>query len=134
MGRLVWTETRDGWSSGRYRIELAAPQLWVLSLLPKHVDAAPINACRVLRTGGSLRELKRLAGEMEWRADRRRRMATHLVVTALLVGIAVLSGALGWALVFPVAVAAFAVALRTLVMWVEGVTGSAWAVLSDHYQ
>lgn len=134
MGRLVWTENRDGWRSGRYRIELAAPQLWVLSSLPKHDIGGPINACQVLRTGGSLRELKRIAGELEWRAERRRRMTIHLAVTALLIGIAIVSGMQGWALVFPAVVAAFTVAMRTLVMWVEGVTGNAWAVLSDHYQ
>ena len=58
MGRLVWTENRDGWSSGRYRIELAAPQLWVLSLLPKHVDGTPINAAY-----GFIRMLARLIGD-----------------------------------------------------------------------
>ena len=134
MGRLVWTETRSGWRSGRYRIELAAPQLWVLSSLSKHNDGAAIDACRVLRTGGSLREMKRAAGELEWRAERRRRMTIQLAVTVFLVGLAVVSGMMGWALVFPAVVSAFAVALRTLVMWVEGATGSAWAVLSDHYQ
>lgn len=52
----------------------------------------------------------------------------------VLIGVAVTSALLGWGLVIPAVVAVFAIVLRILVIWVEGATGSAWAVLSDHYQ
>lgn len=134
MGRLVWTETRDGWQSGQYLIELAAPRLWVLSQRPKHDDGGVIMACRVIRTGGSLREMKRVAAELEHRLERRRRIQIHLAITVAFASVAVLSALLGWGIAIPAVVVMFAIALRTLVMWVEGATGSAWSVLSEHYQ
>lgn len=134
MSRLVWTETGDGWQSGRYLIELAAPQLWVLSRRPKRHEDAPLKAWRVIRTGGSLRELKRAAAELDRRLQRRHRLLAHLAVTVFLIGLAIMSAAMGWGLVIPAVVGVFAIALRTLVIWVEGATGSAWSVLSEHYQ
>jgi hypothetical protein len=134
MGRLTWTETLDGWISGRYHIELAASRLWVLSRSPRRTDGSvPIQAKMVL-TAGSLREMKLLADELERRRLRRRRLLTHLAMTSAVVTSALIGGALGWDLTLPAVVAVFACALRTLVVWVENATGSAWSVISDHYQ
>ena len=134
MSRLVWTESRNGWQSGRYRIELAAPQLWVLSRRPRRDDGGLLSKSQVVRTAGSLRHLKRAAAELERRRERHRRLLTHLAMAIALIGVAVTSDLLGWGLVIPAVVGVFAISLRILVIWVEGATGSAWAVLSDHYQ
>ncbi len=134
MGRHTWTETLDGWISGRYHIELAAPRLWVLSRRPKRTDGSGPVPAEVVRTAGSLRELKQLADELERRRLRRRRLLTHLALTSAVVAVAMIGAALGWDLTIPALVAVFAFALRTLVIWVENATGSAWSVISDHYQ
>jgi hypothetical protein len=134
MGRLTWTETLDGWISGRYHIELAAPRLWVLSRHPKTNDGSAPVPVKVMRTAGSLREMKHLADELERRRVRRHRLLTHLAMTSAVVTIALIGAALGWDLTLPAVVAVFAFALRTLVVWVENATGSAWSVISDHYQ
>jgi hypothetical protein len=134
MGRLVWTETRDGWQSGRYLIELAAPQLWVLSRRPKRGEAAPINTWELVRTAGSLRQLKGAATEMERRRCRRRGLFLHVVA---MLGLAVVAGiayVLDSVLVVPAMVGVLALFLRALVVWIETRTGNAWAVISQHYQ
>ena len=135
MRRLTWTETLDGWISGRYQIELAAPRLWVLSRRPKTTDdtTRPLPA-KLVSTAGSLRELKYLAGEVERRRLGRKRLLTHLFAAMLLTTAAFFGSALGWDLTIPALVAIFWIALRTLVMWVDHVTGSAWSVVSDNYQ
>lgn len=136
MRRLTWTETLDGWISGRYQIELAAPRLWVLSRRPKTTDDTtrrPLPA-KVVSTAGSLRELKHQAGVVEGRRLGRKRLLTHLLAAIVLTTAAFFGSALGWDLTIPALVAVFGVALRTLVMWVDHVTGSAWSVVSDNYQ
>jgi hypothetical protein len=136
MRRLTWTETLDGWISGRYQIELAAPRLWVLSRRPKttdHTTRRPLPA-KLVSTAGSLRELKHQAGVIERGRLGRRRLLNHLLVAIVLTTAAFLGSALGWDLTIPALVAVFGVALRTLVMWVDHVTGSAWSVVSDNYQ
>ena len=134
MGRLVWTEELDGWHSGRYQIELAAPHLWVLTRLGKPAESAEMPGCQVLKSAGSLRELKRAAAELEWARERRRRLLIHLGIMTILAVFAVLAALLEWGLAIPAVVAVFALALRILVLWVEGTTGSPWSVLSEHYQ
>lgn len=134
MSRLVWTETRDGWQSGRYLIELAAPQLWVLSRRPKRDEGAPMNTWQVVRTAGSLREMKRAAAVLERSRVRRRDLLIHLAIMVTLAGVAVTAAMFGSGLVVPAVIGAFAISLRTLVIWVETVTGNAWSVLSEHYQ
>jgi hypothetical protein len=134
MGRPIWTETRDGWQSGRYLIELAAPQLWVLSRRPKRDGSAPIDSWQVIRTGGSLRALKRAAAELERRRERRRGLIIHVVIMLVMAGIAAAAAMLDWALAIPAVIGVFAIALKTLVVWVETATGNAWSVLSEHYQ
>jgi len=134
MSRLVWTETRDGWQSGRYLIELAAPQLWVLSRRPKRGDDAPMNNWEVVRTAGSLRQLKSAASEMERHRNRRRGLLIHVAAMILLAVVAIAAYVLDWVLVVPALVGVFALFLRTLVIWIETATGNAWSVISQHYQ
>lgn len=134
MGRLVWTETLYGWQSDRYAIELAAPQLWVLSRRPKRGEHKPIGTWSVIGTAGSLRELKAAAAELEGRRDRRGVLLIHLAIVLTLSGLAVAAAAFDWALLIPAVIAVFALSLRALAMWIESVTGGAWSVLSQHYQ
>lgn len=134
MARLSWIQTREGWRSGRYQIELAAPHLWVLSRVPRRGSLSPIEPVTVLRTGGSLRELKHAADALEARRVKARRLLIHLASVAVLAGIAVAVPDIDspW---FILSVAAlFTVTLRTVVVWIDMVTGSAWARLSDVYQ
>jgi CHASE2 domain-containing sensor protein len=134
MGRLVWTETLYGWHSDRYTIELAAPQLWVLSRRPRRGEVTPIGTWSVIGTAGSLRELKAAAAELERRRNRRRVLLIHLAIVVTLACLAVIAAALDWALVIPAVIAVVALSLRALVMWIESVTGNAWSGLSQHYQ
>jgi hypothetical protein len=135
MSRLTWIETLDGWMSGRYQIELAAPRLWVLSRRPKttHDTTRPLPA-KLVSTAGSLRELKHQAGVIERRRMGRKRLLTHLLAAIVLTTAAFFGSAFGWDLTIPALLAIFGIALRTLVMWVDHVTGSAWSVVSDNYQ
>lgn len=134
MSRLVWTETRDGWQSGRFLIELAAPQLWVLSRRPKRGDAAPIDTWEVVRTAGSLRQLKSAATELERRRNRRRGLFLHVAAMLALAVVASIAYVLESVLVVPAMVGVLALFLRTLVVWIETTTGNAWSVISQHYQ
>ena len=134
MGRLVWTETLYGWQSDRYTIELAAPQLWVLSRRPKRGEDTAIGMWSVIGTAGSLRELKAAAAEMERRRDRRRVLLIHLAIVVTLSCLAVTAAALDRALLIPAVIAVVGLSLRALVMWIETVTGNAWSVLSEHHQ
>jgi hypothetical protein len=61
-------------------------------------------------------------------------LLTQVLAAIVLTTAALLSSALGWDLTIPAIVAIFGIALRTLVMWVDHVTGSAWSVVSDTYQ
>ena len=133
MSRLVWTEELDGWHSGRYQIELAAPHLWVLTRFARRMSPE-ITRCRVIRSAGSLRELKRAAAEMEQARERRHVLLIHIGILLLLAGLAVIAASFDSGLAIPAVVAVIALALRTLVIWVEGATSSAWVVLSEHYQ
>ncbi|HVR79957.1 MAG TPA: hypothetical protein VMS99_16385 [Acidimicrobiia bacterium] len=135
MRHLTWIETLDGWISGRYQIELAAPRLWVLSRRPKTTDdtTRPLPA-KLVSTAGSLRELKHLAGEIDRRRQGRKRLLTHLLAAFVLTTAAFFGSAIGWDLTIPAFVAVFGITLRTLVMWVDHVTGCAWSVVSDNYQ
>jgi hypothetical protein len=134
MGRLVWIETVYGWQSDRYTIELAAPQLWVLSRRPKRAEDTPVASWSLIGTAGSLRELKAVAAESEGRRDRRRVLLIHFAIVVTLSCLAVTAAALGWALLIPAVIAVVAQSLRALVMWIESVTGSAWSVLPQNYQ
>jgi len=134
MGRLMWIETLDGWVSGRYHIELAAPRLWVLTRRSGHTAGTGLVPATVVHTAGSLRELKYLAHEMERRRLHRRRLLTHLAMTCAIVAVAIVGAALGWDLTLPAVIAVFAISLRTVVVWVENATGSPWSAISDNYQ
>lgn len=134
MSRLVWTETLDGWQCGRYQIELAAPLLWVLSRRHRREECNGLATWEMVHTAGSLRELKRLAGEMERRRERRRNLLTHVALMVLLVGLAVMAAVLDWVLVVPAVLSLFVIALRLLVIWIDGAIGNPWTVLSEHCQ
>ena len=134
MGRLVWTETLYGWQRDRYTIELAAPQLWVLSRRPKRAEDTPVASWSLIGTAGSLRELKAVAAESEGRRDRRRVLLIHLAIVVTMSCLAVTAAALDWALLIPAVIAVVGLSLRALVMWIETVTGNAWSVLPQNYQ
>jgi hypothetical protein len=135
MSRIVWNETLDGWFGGPYQIELAAPRLWVLSRRPSQPSLRGPILSEVVRTSGSLQALKQAADELERCQRARRRLLTHITFTGAVLAamaIALLAGAQTVAVVL--LTAAFVVGLRTLVLWIEEATGSAWAVVSKHYQ
>ncbi|MGH8873353.1 MAG: hypothetical protein ACRDWS_15435 [Acidimicrobiia bacterium] len=134
MSRLVWTETLDGWQCGRYQIELAAPFLWVLSRRQKREERQGLATWEVVHTAGSLRELKRLAGDMERRRERRRNLLIHVALMIFLVGLAVMAAVLNWGLIVPAVLSLFVIALRLLVIWIDGTIGNPWTVLSEHCQ
>ncbi|GEM_PF-2001943 len=135
MGRLAWIETLDGWIAGRYQIELAAPQLWVLSRRPNQAPATGLVSSEVVRTGGSLQEMKRIADQMERQRRARRRLRVHLAATLFLTAVAVVGSSLGSIGVFVFGlVGLFITALRTLVIWIDHSTGSPWSLVSDSYQ
>lgn len=134
MNRLAWTETLDGWIGGRYQIELAAPRLWVLSQRSNEpAGPGPIPAT-VVKTAGSLKELKRLADQLEGRRRSRRRLTVHLAALVVLLTTTIVGGALGMVFAIPALAGSFVVALRTVVVWIDHVTGSAWSVVSESYQ
>lgn len=93
-----------------------------------------MNTWQVVRTAGSLREMKRAAAVLERSRVRRRDLLIHLAIMVTLAGVAVTAAMFGSGLVVPAVIGAFAISLRTLVIWVETVTGNAWSVLSEHYQ
>jgi hypothetical protein len=133
MSRLVWNETLDGWFGGDYQIELVAPQLWVLTRRNEGHRRHP--GSELVRTSGSLRQLKQLAGELERRRSVRRRLVAHLSATIALVVLIAVGSAFGMAaLALPALAALFVAGLRTLVIWVEEATGGAWSVVSQGYQ
>lgn len=135
MGRLSWIETLDGWISGRYQIELAAPRLWVLSRRPEAPPGSGPIPSELIRTGGSLQEMKRVAEEVERRRRSRRRLQLHLTVTLFLITLAIAGSAFDLAGLFVAGLAGlFIAALRTLVIWLDHATGSAWSLVSDSYQ
>jgi hypothetical protein len=134
MSHLAWTETLDGWIGGNYQIELAAPRLWVLSRCKSEPTGDALVPATVMKTGGSLRELKRLAEQVEGRRRSRKRLAVHLVALVVLLTTTIIGGALGMVFAIPTLAATFVAALRTAVVWIDHVTGSAWSVVSENYQ
>jgi hypothetical protein len=133
MSRLVWNETLDGWFGGDYQIELVAPQLWVLTRRKEAHHRHP--GSELVRTSGSLSQLKQHAEELERRRSVRRRLIAHLSATISLIVIIAVGSAFGMAaLALPALAALFVAGLRTLVIWVEEITGGAWSVLSQGYQ
>jgi hypothetical protein len=128
MGRLAWTETFEGWISGSYRIELAAPSLWVLS----HADDR--HGIRIVETSGSLLALKNRATEIEHRRSRNHRSLLHLVGVAVTVGLAMLVSKVAPGLTVPAVILVFLLSLRALVICVENATGGAWDRISESYQ
>jgi hypothetical protein len=127
MTRLDWTETLEGWTSGGYQIELAAPNLWVLSR---------IEGTRfvVLETSGSLASLKRIAVAIEMAKLRRTSVARHSIVLAVAAIAAYFAPQLSVMLMVPTVALVFLVGLRLLTVWVDAATGSPWDRISDSYQ
>lgn len=128
MSRLAWTETFDGWISGSYRIELAAPGLWVLT------ESDDRRGTRIIETAGSLRALKSRAFGIERRRSRNRTSLRHLVAVIVTVALALVAAGLAPALTVPAVVVVFVLSLRALVTWVDSATGSAWDRISESYQ
>jgi hypothetical protein len=128
MGRLAWTETLEGWTSGRYRIELAAPALWVLTRTDDR------RGTRIIETSGSLQALKNRASGIERRRERARSSLMHLLGVSVSVALALVVARLAPGLTVPAVVVVFVLSLRALVTWVDGVTGSAWDRISESYQ
>lgn len=100
MRHLEWTEQLDGWRSGRYRIELVAPGLWVLS---RRNDSGGLLGRRppdtILATAGSLTAAKHRAAQLakdRMSTTRLVRRLTVFLVSVLLVSVAVGSTA-SWA-------------------------------------
>ncbi len=134
MTRHSWTETLDGWMFGRYQIELAAPSLWVLSRRSRrHGDIGPSEST-IVRTGGSLQQLKGVAEELHLRTMTKTRVLWYTVSTFVFVGIAAMGMAAGWPIAVLALALSFASALRALVIWVDYATGRAWAMVSAQYQ
>ena len=128
--RLNWTQTGNVWSSGRYRIELAAPKICVLTEGSGH-DTGRV---RIIKTAPSVRWLKHVATRTEETRVRRRmlsrRLAWVVVAFALLqIGISVTP-----VLVIPGAALLFAVTLRAIVSSAEAAWDGAWARISETYQ
>jgi hypothetical protein len=134
MSHLAWTETLDGWIGGRYQIELAAPRLWVLSWCKSEPIGDALIPATVMKTGGSLRELKRLAEQLEGKRRSRKRLTIHLSALVVLLATTIVGGALAMVFAIPTLAATFVVGLRTAVVWIDHVTGSAWSVVSENYQ
>jgi hypothetical protein len=127
MMRLDWTETLEGWKSGGYQIELAAPHLWVLSRIEG-------SRFVVLETSGSLTSLKTMAAGIEMAKLRRSSVARHLIVLVLAAVAAFLAPRFSAMLIVPTVALAFLVGLRLLTVWVDAATGSPWDRISDSYQ
>jgi hypothetical protein len=134
MSHLAWTETLDGWIGGRYQIELAAPRLWVLSWCKDEPTGEALIPATVMKTGGSLKELKRLAEQLEAKRRSRKRLTIHLSALVLLFTATIIGGALGMVFAIPALAATFVVGLRTAVVSIDHVTGSAWSVVAENYQ
>jgi hypothetical protein len=134
MSRLTWIETLDGWISGHNQIELAGPRLWVLSRRQRRAETVGLVRAELVETAGSLRELKRVAEDLEGARLRRRRLVAHVGIMLLLVAGTVIGSATDWNLTVPAVAAIFCIALRTMVLWVDQATGSAWSKISHTYQ
>ncbi len=128
MGRLAWTETFEGWTSGSYRIELAAPTLWVLTRTDDR------RGTRIVETSGSLQALKNRASGIEGRRNRARSSLMNLLGVGITVALALVVARWVPGLTVPAVVVVFVLSLRALVAWVDDVTGTAWDRISESYQ
>lgn len=132
MDPLTWTKTPEGWTGGRYRIEMAAPRFWVLTRVSRRNGR--LHRVVVLMSSESVRWLKAMAGRMERMHRRRRRLARNSIGAAITVGACALAAATIPALVAPSSVVAVAICLRTLVIWADLASDSAWSRVSENYQ
>lgn len=130
-GALTWRRTSGDWRSGRYRIQLIAPGIWVL--IDQGLDPSdPVP--RMVTSSPSLKALKRLAARRERRRLRSRRLWRHsmILVSAL--------AALGVAAFLPapwmviVTIALIAIALRSLSIAIDTFTQGSWTRLRQTYQ
>jgi hypothetical protein len=143
MARLHWTETPDGWRSGRFHIEADAVTGWTLSIddmLPAGPQALDHDdePSFVIRTQAgaampSVEAWKQAAGRLAEEMDRSQRVRVH-VIRAIAAGAGftfaiALSG--GWT--YPVAFGLAFLALREAVTVVDILTGRA-RIVARPYQ
>jgi hypothetical protein len=135
MDRLDWVEGLDGWCSQRYRIELVAPVLWVLSRTRENGgDGKKIVRASVETTTGSLRAAKRAAEVLEARRLRRQRLARHLALLILAAIPVAAVTAFPGAWTIPVTGAVILLSIRSLVILVDSVIGRPYERVKETYQ
>jgi hypothetical protein len=134
MVQMRWVETRHGWASGRYRIELAAERLWVLSRRTRKPAGNLVEPGVILGTAASRRALERSATALERRRNRWFRVLRHLAVTFGVGVVAVAAAAAQPALATLGIVVVVGVATRTLAVVAHALTGGAWRSISETYQ
>ena len=129
MSRLQWTRVGDTWSAGRYSIELAAPQHWVLTVAGHEEAISSIAA-----TSGSLKALMADADVLEHRrklGQRRLRYLGYSLVAALVLIVATNAGH-AWAPVIVPPSAGFLV--WALIRLVDTSVARSWEFVSGVYQ
>ncbi len=128
MKRLEWTETKHGWRSDPYQIELVAPGFWVLTRRPDHSRWPS-----VLASGRSMKGLRKWATRFEARKQGRRRLISYLawLLAAIVLATAARSTP---ALLFPAVVGVLMLALRVIGFWVGMATDRGWNRMADIYQ
>ena len=133
MSRLIWTEQLDGWRAGRYRIELAAPGLWVLTTLTDH-SGRNGKTEKIEATSGSLSGLKYEAEQLAVGRARKRRLIRRSLQFALAFSAVAVSSisAAGWAPF--VTLGGTCVAIVSAVGLVDAVAGRPFEHLKDTYQ
>ncbi len=132
MSRLNWTRTGNGWSSDRYRIELAAPEIWVLTeTTGSGHDTRPV---RIVETAPSVRWLKHVASRTQETRLRRRMLARRLAWVVVAFALLQIGMSVTPVLVIPGAALLFAVTLRAIVSSAEAAWDGAWARMSETYQ
>lgn len=132
VSRLNWTQTGNGWSSGRYRIELAAPKIWVLTEGTE--TGHDTGRVRIIKSAPSVRWLKHVASRTEATRLRRRMLSRRLAWVVVAFALLQIGMSVTPVLVIPGAALLFAVTLRAIVSSAEAAWDGAWARISETYQ
>ena len=129
MSRLEWTRVGDTWNAGRYSIELAAPQHWVLTVAEDEDAISSIAA-----TSGSLKGLMADAEVIERGrilARMRLRYVAYSLVAALVLVVAVGAGAAWPPVIVPLSSGFLVWALIRLI---DTSVARSWEFVSGVYQ